>query len=607
MGVWAAQRCTQDACTTVLFTALSKHFQDRYSVQNSITWGYAMRPTALVVLLFTILAISPVYGWADDQPQPTSVDVEAAVNAVTLYRGRASVTRRATVELQPGLYELRFNNLPESVQASALQARADGSATVIGVEFSQEAAIESGTQQIKQLDAEIEKLQLAMQELQEQRELIKAQEDFVNAVSIRITNDASAKAGESSLNLDEVRKQMKFIADERSRLLSERRELDAKQRELAEQLQIAQAKRQSQSGNSGFNRTGVVIATVQQAGPINVDLTYLVANATWEPTYNVRAMLNTSTAHIDYDALLTQRTGEDWENVTLTLSTAQPMVAANPPVLQPWYVDIFRPMDRYADVAEAAASPLPPPPAARRAIPADELADKLNEMSQDALVQGGGPSVTFLLPRTVTVKSDSQKQQTTRIATIDGRPKFVHVAVPSLTDAVYIRGELINTSLFQLLRGRASIFVGQDYVGPTVIDSVAPNGEFKIHFGIDNAVKASRRLVSKRTENTGLLSGGRRTIYDYRLAVDNGSGKTILVELWDRYPVSRSSDIQVTLPSISDPLSNDAYYIAQEKPQGMLKWILNVLPSASGSSAYVVSYSVEINRAKDIEISALPE
>jgi hypothetical protein len=39
----------------------------------------------------------------------------------------------------------------------------------------------------------------------------------------------------------------------------------------------------------------------------------------------------------------------------------------------------------------------------------------------------------------------------------------------------------------------------------------------------------------------------------------------------------------------------------------MLKWILNVPANASARSAYVVSYGVHVNRAKDVEMSGLPE
>jgi uncharacterized protein (TIGR02231 family) len=232
---------------------------------------------------------------------------------------------------------------------------------------------------------------------------------------------------------------------------------------------------------------------------------------------------------------------------------------------------------------------------------------ELAALAADAEVAGGGPSVTFQLPRAVTVKTNSQKHQRTRIASIDTHPKFIHVAAPMLTDAVYLRGELTNDSAYQLLPGQASIFVDQDYVGPTTLESVAPHADFKVHFGVDHAIKASRQLVSKRTENTGLLSGGRRTSFDYRISIDNGAGKPITVELWDRYPVSRNEDIQIALVDVSDPLSSDAYYTAQEQPAGLLKWILNVPVSASGQSAYTMSYGVRIDRAKDVEMTPLPE
>jgi uncharacterized protein (TIGR02231 family) len=171
---------------------------------------------------------------------------------------------------------------------------------------------------------------------------------------------------------------------------------------------------------------------------------------------------------------------------------------------------------------------------------------------------------------------------------------------------VYIRGELVNASAYQLLPGKASIFLGEDYIGPTTFDSVPPNGDFKVHFGIDPAVTASRKLISKKTETTGLLSGGRRTHYEYRLAIDNGTNSPITVELWDRYPVSRNSEIQIDLIDMTAPLSSDGYYTNEERPQGLLKWILSVPPSA-GQPPYLISYGVQINRAKDIELTNLPE
>ena len=367
-----------------------------------------------------------------------------------------------------------------------------------------------------------------------------------------------------------------------------------------------------------------LLAIVEPLGPYGVlAMVYLVTNATWQPAYNVRNTAGAPTVAIEYDALLAQRTGEDWENVQLTLSTAQPTVAANPPELEPWFVDIARPPS-VEELRQSLA------PESRRAPPGPEagkyarggggggfgggregedamLAGIPVQLAADALVAGAGPSVTYALPRLVSVKSNARKQQRTRIASINAQAEFVHVAVPVLTDAVYIRGKLTNASPYQILPGAASIFMDQDYVGPTRLDAIAPNGTFELHFGIDRTVAVSRTLVKKETSKTGLFAGGRRTSYDYRIEIDNNAGKAITLELWDRYPVSRTDQIQIDLVDVTPPLAADADYVDEEKPQGLLKWNLNVPATAKDAAAMVITYGVRVNRGKGIEMTPLPD
>jgi uncharacterized protein (TIGR02231 family) len=245
----------------------------------------------------------------------------------------------------------------------------------------------------------------------------------------------------------------------------------------------------------------------------------------------------------------------------------------------------------------------------RQAEVEDRAADKerLKDLASDAQVAGGGPSVTFELPRPITVKTHADRHQTTRIATINTSPMFVHVATPLLTEAVYVRGDLANPSAYHFLPGRASIFLGQDYIGPTAMPSVAPGSNFKMHFGIDQTVRARRQLAGRITESTGLLSGGRRTTSDYRIAIDNASGRNLTLEVWDRIPVSRNEQIQVQLIEPNIPLASDAYYTAEQQPQGLLKWWLSVPAGASERNAFVISWGVQIDRAKDVQVTPLPD
>jgi hypothetical protein len=56
----------------------------------------------------------------------------------------------------------------------------------------------------------------------------------------------------------------------------------------------------------------------------------VVRNASWKPLYDLRAIITEKKTEITihYRANITQRTGEDWSDVELTLSTASPQLEA---------------------------------------------------------------------------------------------------------------------------------------------------------------------------------------------------------------------------------------------------------------------------------------
>ena len=99
--------------------------------------------------------------------------VQAAVNAVTIYQGRASVTRSASLSLEQGLFELRFENLPESIQGQTLQARAAGDAgpKVISVDYAAEPVTMSTNPALVELDGRFEAVLRSLMDLEERRGL----------------------------------------------------------------------------------------------------------------------------------------------------------------------------------------------------------------------------------------------------------------------------------------------------------------------------------------------------------------------------------------------------------------------------------------------------
>ena len=577
------------------------------------------------ILLGAIALAAPAAAAAAGQQDttPTEIAASAAIESVTLYPGRASVTRVARPALKPGLWLLRFDDLPPTIQPDTLEARTS-SGRVLAVDFSSRATADrSGTPEAKALDAEIKALEAKVALNADAATALESERKLIDMVTLRTGNDATKEGGTDKLDLAVLDRQMTWVREQRARVGMSLRELGLEREELGRQLDAARARRAELGGGRTTQGADVLVA-LTEAGTPKVELTYLVRSAGWQPVYAVRATPAAGTASVDYEALITQATGENWTEVALTLSTAQPTKAATPPPVQPWDVDVWVPP--VAMPAEAGSgggafgkarrsvigAPGAPEPdvayAMTAASAADARAAELAErFSADASVGGDGPAMNFSIVRPVSAPSDAAVRTRARIATVEGPATFVYQTQPLVTEGAFLRGAIVNGSAYQMLPGRATIFVGADYIGSADFAGAAPKQSFDVFFGTDPAVTVKRELLGRDQAQSGLFGGGLDTTWNYRGSITNGTGREISIEWIDRMPVSRSDKIQVSLPQSSAPLSTNAAYVASDKPRGILRWDLKVPPSAAGSPPFTLTWKVLLSRSKDIETTPLPE
>lgn len=559
---------------------------------------------------------------------PTEVPSASEIEAVTLYPGRASVTRVARPELRPGLWLLRFDDLPATVQADTLEARTT-IGKVLSVDFtSRPSADRSGTAEAKALDAEIRRLEDEIATNADAAGSLESERKLVDSVTVRSGNDATKEAGTEKLDLAAIDRQMAWARDQRVRIGKAMRELGVAKDRLSRELAVARERRAELGGGRTTQGADVLVA-LAEAGRPEVQLSYLVRNAGWQPVYAVRALPEAGTASVEYEALITQSSGEHWNEVKLTLSTAQPSRAATPPGVDPWTVDVWAPPPVTA--APAVGAPGEPRAMMRKGRMApggsgggmmpDEagtLADAMSEaearaaevaerFSSDASIGGSGPAINFTILRPVTAPSDASLRTRARISTIEGPAKFVYQVQPLATDGAFLRGTIVNGSAFQLLPGQTTMFVGNDYVGSAEFPGAAPQQAFSVFFGTDAAVTVKRELLSRDEAQSGLFGGGLDTTWNMRGTILNGTGRTIQAEWIDRMPVSRSDKIQVSLAQSSAPLSTDSAYVASERPRGILRWDLTVPPAPAGAQPFALTWRVVLSRSKDIQTTPLPD
>lgn len=588
-----------------------------------------LRSSIVAAALLAGAAAPAALAQAPASPEPVAQQAtdRGTVSAVTLYPDRASVTRSVKTQLKQGLWSLRIPDLPRSVDPRSLQAKvsspgaaADRAVRLLGVEFAATPRIDfASSPEGAALAEKLRDLRRQLAYLAQDRAALEAHDKLVDQVGIRATASAGPEGATQPLDLAAVDRQLEAVRAEKRRILDSAREMNERKERLEGEVAVAEQQLSARGGADNTERAGLVQLTVPQDASVEVEFTYLVKGAGWAPAYAVRAAADRSAVTVEYDALVVQSTGEDWNEVRLSLSTAEPTRASGPPPVEPWFVDVFVPPPVRAEAAAMPAVTSGAPMAMADAVPGSPepnagepdndagMRKALESLSMSASVNDAGTAVSFELPRPVTLASDASRQQRTRIGTVEPKPAFTYVAAPILSESVYLRGDLVNESAFQLLPGRVQVFMGGDFVGDSMMPSVAPKDEFRVFFGPDRALRATRTVASRSTGSSGLFGGSTVTTWSDRITVDNGTGREVRIELYDRRPVSRNEKIEAKLASVVPALSTDKAYAEQRMPQGILRWDLTLPASARGPKAATIAWTVEVTHPADLPITPVPD
>ena len=497
-------------------------------------------------------------------------ELTSQITAVAVYLDRARVIRTGTVKLEPGKHRLKMPELPRALDPASVRAAARGTpARLLGVDVGQEFYVETPEERVRELEREIEERRDEMGTLDAQITLLKEERASIQGLMEATETFARGLAfgkvsSDRHLELVERLSERAGTVDRSILEISvERRQLERVVRKLEQEL--AQLR-----GARGRQRyTATIEVDVLETGELTVELTYVVANAAWTPLYDLR--LVDGQLEVGYLAQVIQQTGEDWENVALTLSTARPALAETVPELDPWTIQPFAPKPPPAPRArlDSARGVMKMEEAAFTAGAVAEAEPPVEAAMVTATVETRGTSVTYRVPDTVSVPADGTSQKV-HVAVIELPPQIDYVAAPKLVEAAYRRAKVANDSDYTFLPGKANLFDGDEFIGATKLELTAPQGELELYLGVDDRIKVEREL-KRRDVDKRLIGNQRRYQYGYEIEVENQVGVGIEITIHDQIPVSRHENIKVRLES------------AQPKPDeetelGLLRWELALPP-----------------------------
>lgn len=520
-----------------------------------------------------------------------SLALQSRIESVTVYSDRAMVTRTAETNLSAGDALLVFTGLPASLDDNSLQVWGVGSAKAtlegISLEMEPPPAVPEG--RVAELENKLIELKDNKKLLENKRKACDARIILLTGVKPEPPQDtASIKLGDFA----EITKILDAMITGLRSAYAEQRALDIQIRALNKEIKALEAELAKIKNPSSTRTKQVTVSlTVISPGKMKIMISYVVPNASWRAFYDIRALPDDGKVEITSFAEIVQKTGEDWEDVNLSVSTAKPQIWGEAPKVNPIYLVFYAP-----------PPPSPPPPVPRRALapsplPESAVAEMETESSEGAeeteavvevsTVKAEGTSAFFEVKQPKTILSNGEPHRVS--ITFDSiSADFIHASWPEGMSAVFLRAKMTNTTGHPFVAGKVKVFLGASYIGETAMQVWAPTAELTLSLGVDQGVKVERKLVNKMEKESG---GKRIFTYEYTVKVTNYKPKAIKLELYDRIPYSQDADLEIKLEKINPAP-------VEQKENGIIKWEFNIAQGAQVETGF--SYTVRFPKDRQV-------
>jgi uncharacterized protein (TIGR02231 family) len=463
---------------------------------------------------------------------------------------------------------------------------------------------------VKALEDELIGLQQQDRAFADRLAHLSQQRALLAKIESAMTTPPTGDAATPRPTFEDWQKLLTFQAETLTRLTSEQQTVDRQRADLEAKIAAVEAQLNALRGQQPEGRafkTVTVRVAATTAGSLDVTLGYAVPGASWTPAYDARLRGETRVVELTYYGVVRNGTGEDWNNLALTLSTARPRMGGGAPELPAWIVDVSRPMPPMPLAMEMRRKEMSERQAFNQMAVASAAPMADARVEQDAglafsTIEAGTTSATFKIATPVTLASDSTSQKVAiTSAKLPGNLQYQ--ATPKLLEAAFLRASVTNTGEFPFLAGPVSTFLDDTFVATSRLKTVMPGERFELALGVDDAIAVKRHLVNRFAEDTGLTNSGRRVTYEFLVTITNNKKTGERVVFTEAIPVSRDEKIVVKLLT---PLERELGTAAAPKEvsreeDGKLVWRLDLKPGEQRE----IPLKVSIDHPADVEVVGL--
>lgn len=614
--------------------------------------------------------------------------VESKVIEATVFKDRAMVTRSADVNLLKDENTIIFSELTTDIKDESVRisATGNGEIKILDVKVERKFTTEIRKESINELQKKIDDLKSEMLIASDQIAIYDSKKQFIESLKAESVKYANQKILSSTNSTKEWNDILSFVDKNLKEIYSGIREQAAKRSRLEEEIKAIQLTMNHSKDIEQKNYKEIIVKiSASQNTKAEIQASYIVNSASWYPIYDARVDSKSKQVELDFFGMVHQSTGEDWKDIKLTFSTADPLSVKSLPKLDPWFVDVAplpynnniyirggrsdetevqvggysatydqnfglpKGMGAITGYITDAASGEPliganvvingtsigsasdingkyyipnvnigtynikisyigyknasaninvreknivnmNVPLSADNLVLDEVVvvtgDKYFEqkstntvkvtnsnMQNEIIysdVKAKDISTTFVINTKNTIPSDNSTHKVT--IAINNLPiDFSYTSIPKILPKVYVKGKATNKNDYPLLEGEINIFVDNDFVNRTFLNTVVPTDTLELALGIDESIKCEKILKNKFAEAKGLFDGSKMITYDYEIKITNNRKTAEDISVYDQLPITRNEKIKTELliPKDLEEKLND---------KKELKWDLKLNP-----------------------------
>lgn len=525
-------------------------------------------------LSITVL-FSLFFGWTQVQAQQK---LESKISAATVYLNGAELVHTANAYLKGGAQTIVITKLSPHLNTNSIQISAPKNCTILSITPRKNYFIEDF------VDAAQNLLKDSLSALQTQLKIANGKLGVFAEEKNMILANKTIQYGTVGFSIEDIEDLSEFYRNRLSNILMKQVEFEAKAKDLQEQIsRIQNQLNEINTNNNKLYYELEVDIVVEQSAKSTFTVNYLIDQARWEPSYDIRATDTKSDLQVKYNASLIQNSGLDWNNIALKLSTGNPYTNNTLPSLQPWQLYYYTPVN---SIRSARANTYEPMLEKDREDKSALLGTFGNgEFKQLAMAESSSLNVSFNIAIPYTVPNDN-KPHKVNIQNLNIPATYEYRAVPKKDAAAFLIARATDWGKYNLLSGTTNIYFENTFVGQSYINTELTSDTLNIDLGKDQAVKITR---VKEVEfcNSSVIGSNKKEEMSFKITALNNRNEAISLKIYDQIPLSTNKEISVDYPSEIEPFLN--------KTTGEVVWSVQLEPKQS----FEVKHAYTVKLPKD--------